>query len=73
MTTERQAIRMVREGRYVAEVVVTLTETDHEWSPLLSAQDVQKLDEVRSALRRGDVNAATKLGRVFELTPVAAE
>jgi hypothetical protein len=71
--SERQTQRLVREGPYIAEVDVTLIETDHEWSPYVSAQDVRKLDEVRLALRRGDLAAASRLGRVYELKPVAAE
>jgi hypothetical protein len=71
--SERQTKRLVREGAYVAEVEITLTETEHEWSPYVSAQDVRKLDEVRLALRRGDLAAAARLARVYELKPVAAE
>lgn len=71
--TERQTIKLIREGPYIAEVDVTLIETDHEWSPYISAADVRKLDEVRLALRQGDLKAATRLGRIFELKPVAAE
>jgi hypothetical protein len=71
--SERLTQRLVREGPYIAEVDVTLIETDHEWSPYLSAQDVRKLDEVRLALRRGDLAAAARLARVYELKPVAAE
>jgi hypothetical protein len=71
--SERQTKRLVREGAYVAEVEITLTETEHEWSPYVSAQDVRKLDEVRLALRRGDLAGAARLARVYELKPVAAE
>lgn len=71
--TERQTKRLVREGSYVAEVDVTLVETEHEWAPYVSAQDVRKLDEVRLALRRGDLATAARLARVYELKPVAAE
>ena len=71
--TERQSVKLVREGPYIAEVDVTLIETDHEWSPYISAADVRKLDEVRLALRRGDLKAAAHITRVFELKPVAAE
>jgi hypothetical protein len=70
MTTTRQA-KLVHEGNYVAEVDVTLIETDVGWSPCLSLDDARKLDEVRDALRRGDLKAAARLGRVFSLTPVA--
>ncbi len=71
--TEEKSIELVKEGRHIAEVDVTLLVDDHEWSPYLSAADVRKLDAVRLALRRGDLAAAAKLARVYELTPVAAE
>ncbi|HVY43035.1 MAG TPA: hypothetical protein VG966_08375 [Hyphomicrobiaceae bacterium] len=71
--SERQTKRLVREGAYIAEVDVTLVETEHEWAPYLSAQDVRKLDDVRLALRRGDLATAARLARVYELKPVAAE
>ena len=63
----------VHEGRYVAEVDVTLIESDSVWSPYLSADDAEKLDAVRLALRNGDLKAASRLARVFEMTPVAVE
>jgi hypothetical protein len=47
-------------------------ETDEGWSPYLSLEDAYKLDDVRTALRRGDLKAATRLARVFSLTPVNA-
>ena len=76
MTEHRtQAKELVREGAYVAEVEVTLidTDSDHPWAPYLSADDAIKLDEVRLALRRKDLAATGRLGRVYELVPVTAE
>ena len=67
------AVELVREGQYMAEVPVTLIETGSGWSPYLSLDDAEKLDEVRLALRRGDLKAAARLGKVCELTPVIAE
>jgi hypothetical protein len=67
-----QTVELVREGRYLAEVPVTLIETGSGWSPYFSLEDAEKLDEVRLALRRGDIGAAARLGTVYELTPVAA-
>jgi len=61
---------MVHEGAYVAEVDVDLVETDTGWSPYLSLEDAYKLDDVRDALRRGDIARAAKLARVFTLTLV---
>ncbi len=67
----RKKIKLIHEGKYAAEVSVDLIEDDTAWSPYLSPEDVRKLDSVRLALRRGDVEAAAKFGRVFELTPIA--
>jgi hypothetical protein len=64
---------LVHEGRYAVEVDVELLDDDHEWAPYLSLADAKKLDEVRLALRRGDLKATARLGRVYELKPIAAE
>ena len=69
----RASTKFVHEGRYAAEVDVELIEEDHEWAPYLSLDDAMKLDAVRIALRNGDLAAAAKLARVYELKPVAAE
>ena len=68
-----RSVELVREGRYVAEVEVELIETESEWSPYLSLAEAEKLEDIRSALRRGDLTAAGKIGKVYQLTPVAAE
>ena len=60
----------MHEGGYVAEVEVELIETDESWSPYLSLEDAYKIDDVRDALRRGDLHGATRLARIFKLTPV---
>ena len=71
MNTRRKT-KLVHEGQYVAEVDVEVIETDTGWSPYLSLEDAYKLDEVRSALRRGDIKSASRIARVFTLTPVTA-
>jgi len=68
---KRRHTKFVHEGQYVAEVEVELIETDEGWSPYLSLEDAYKLDDVRAALRRGDVKSAARLSRVFSLTPVS--
>ena len=70
--SKQLSTELVHEGRYAAEVDVTLIETDNEWSPYYSLQDVTKLDTVREALRRGDIETASQYGRVYELKPVKA-
>jgi hypothetical protein len=70
MNTRRQ-IKFVREGQYAAEVDVDLIESGDDWAPYLSLDDANKLDDVREALRRGDILAASRLARVFNLTPIS--
>ncbi|MGQ0675358.1 MAG: hypothetical protein ACT4N4_04635 [Rhodospirillales bacterium] len=70
---KRRAVELVHEGRYAAEVPVELIDQEGSWSPTLSLDDARKLEAVRHALRRNDLAAAAKLGRVFELTPIAVK
>ena len=70
MTTTRTIKKLIHEGQYVTEVEVNLIYTDEGWSPYLSIEDAYKLDDVREALRRGDVKTASQWGRVYALTPV---
>ncbi len=64
--------KFIHEGEYAAEVQIELTQTYDDWSPYLSVEEAYKLDDVREALRRGDVRVASRHARVFTLTPVAA-
>jgi len=68
--TRKLQTKLVHEGQYAAEVDVELIYTDDEWSPYLSLNDAYKLDDVREALRRGDITTAAKMARVYKLTPV---
>ena len=68
--TKRSHTKLVHEGHYIAQVDVKLIEGENGWSPYLSLEDAKKLDEIRQALRCEDLKHATKLARVFELTPV---
>jgi hypothetical protein len=72
MVINRRISKLVREGEYVAEVEVELIYTDEGWSPYLSLDDAQKLDDVRESLRRGELEVAARLARIFKLTPIAA-
>ena len=65
--------KLVREGDFIAEVDVTLEEVEGSWSPYLSLEDAYRLDDVRDALRAGDVKRASRFAsRVYRLTPVEA-
>jgi hypothetical protein len=70
MRTKRYS-KLVRADEYVAEVDVDLIESDEGWSPYLSLDDAHKLDDVRGALREGDLRRAARQARVYKLTPVA--
>ena len=69
--TKRKRTKFVHEGNYVAEVDVELLEEPEGWSPYLSLEDAYRLDDVREALRRGDVKTVAKYARVFRLMPVS--
>lgn len=68
---QRKKLKYVHEGQYVAEVEVTLLEDVTGWSPYISVGDAYKLDDVRDALHRNDLESAAKYGRIYELRPVA--
>jgi hypothetical protein len=68
----RRAFRFVHTDKYAAEVEVELIPDDGAWGPYLSKEDALKLDRVRSALKRGDIAAASREARVFQLMPLSA-
>ena len=69
--TTRHHTKLVHEGDYVAEVNVELIDSHTGWSPCLSLDDAYRIDDVREALRRGDLKAASGFARIFSLTPIA--
>lgn len=68
---KKHQTRLVHEGEYVAEVDIELIYSDEGWSPYLSVDDAKKLDDIKEALRRGDLRQAARQARVYTLTPVA--
>jgi hypothetical protein len=68
----RRVFRFVHTDKYAAEVEVELIPDDGAWGPYLSKEDALKLDRVRSALKRGDIAAASREVRVFQLMPLSA-
>lgn len=71
--SRRQMTRLVREGDYVAEVSIDLIEAVGGWSPYLTLDDAYRLDDVRDALRRGDMRTASQMARVYRLIPVESQ
>jgi len=70
--TKRHISRLVHVNEYVAEVDVELIYNDDDWSPYLSVKDALKLDDVRDALMRKDIETASQLSRVYKLLPIGA-
>lgn len=68
---KRRFTKLIHEGQYVAEINVNLVESDEGWSPYLSLEDAYKLDDVRDALRRGDIKGASNSAKVYTLMPAA--
>ena len=67
--TTRHKTKFIHESQYVAEVEVDVIEDETSWSPYLSLEDAQRLDQVRDALRSGDIKTAARIGRVYTLVP----
>lgn len=70
--TKLKSTKYIHGGKYVAEVDVELLQDETQWSPYLSVEDACRLDDVRHALRGGDIAAASNLARIYKLEPVAA-
>lgn len=68
---KRHHTKFIHEGEYVAEVDVELIDSDEGWAPYLTVADARKLDRVRESLRKGDLRSASKISRLFVLTPLA--
>ncbi len=68
----RKVARLVHAGKYVADVTVERNPDDGAWEPYLSIDDAVKLRRVEGALRAGDLKAASRNAKVYEMMPVAA-
>ena len=69
--TKKRIAKLVHIDEYVAEVDLELIYTEDDGSPYLSVDDAMKLDDVHEALRKKDFETATKLARVYKLSPLA--
>lgn len=68
--TTRHKTKFIHESRYVVEVEVEVIQDDTSWSPYLSLEDALRLDQVRVALRSGDIKTGARIGRVYTLEPI---
>jgi hypothetical protein len=69
--SKRRTIKMLYEGKYVAEVELDMIYSPEGWSPYISLEDANKLDDVRNMLKLGDIKSAMKFARIYTLTPVS--
>ncbi len=63
--------KFIHEGQYAAAVEIEWVESDTGWPPYLSVEDAQKLDDVREALKTGDLRKTGHVARIYQLTPLA--
>ena len=68
--TKYKKLKRIYEGLYVADVEVEFIEDEGSWTPHISMADAYRLDDVRAALKEGDLALATQYGQVYELRPV---
>jgi hypothetical protein len=64
---------LIEEGHYAARVEYREFDDGSGFGPFVEKEDAFKMDRVRLALRRGDVAAAAKEAKVFQLMPMAGE
>ena len=67
-----KTVKHIHEGKYAADVQITFRYDGSGWDPTIDREDVEKLERVRSALRHGDLAAAAKEARIYELLPISA-
>ena len=67
----KKKTKYIHAGRYVAEVEVNLIESQDAWAPYLRVEDATRLDEVREALQREDLESASRYGRIYKLEPIS--
>jgi hypothetical protein len=71
-TRTETTVKHIHEGKYAADVRITLHYDGSGWDPTIDREDVEKLERVQVALRRGDLAAASREAKVFELLPISA-
>jgi hypothetical protein len=59
-TRTQKTVKHIHEGKYAADVRITLHYDGSGWDPTIDREDVEKLERVRLALRNGDIAAAAK-------------
>lgn len=71
LQVKKTKTKLVHEGQYIAEVPIEVEDIDQPWAPWVNVEEARKLDEVRLALRRNDIETAGKYGKIYRVTQVA--
>jgi hypothetical protein len=69
-TRTRKTVKHIHQGKYAADVQITLHYDGSGWDPTIASADIEK--RVRLALRRSDIAAASKEAKNYELLPISA-
>jgi hypothetical protein len=65
--------KRLRVGDLLAEVQVSMIPDDGAWGPYLSLNDAEKIERVENALKIGDLVAASREAKVYEILARAGE
>jgi hypothetical protein len=61
---KRKTTKLIHEGHYIAEVDIELLSDEEGWTPYIS------LDDVRKALKRGDIAYARSFAKIYTLKEI---
>ena len=59
--------KRLHHGNLMAEITVKLAPDDGAWGPYLSLEDAEKIERVDEALKAGDIAAAAKDAKIYEV------
>ena len=68
--SQRKQTKYIHDGVYVAKIEIELIDSDASWSPTMSLETAYRLDDIRAALRQGDLSTAAKYATIFEMKKV---
>ena len=64
-------IKRIYVGDVMAEIDVVMTEEPSAWGPHIDPSELDRIDELRRALKSGDLKAASKEARLYSVKPLA--
>lgn len=58
-------------GDVMAEIEVEMADEPEAWGPHIDPSELDRIDELRRALKTGDLKAASRLGKLYSVKPLA--